>query len=973
MHPRWSWSRAAAAMFVLALAMVPTRDLSAQPARPDGGRVADVELVRPDNPHDLRPAPVMSAAQRLDLQSRLAARREAQAGGGSPAAASVGRAPNLPVAGPTSAPVAELPDDLVQPVNRQNPLSAGGSGSTLTEPATAHKGDYVIYTGNTYASYSTNRGVSFTQMTIPAGPTGAEFECCDLDVMYDPGTDKFYWIVLYTDGSVTQGAVRIFVQNPGATGATPWSCSYTYQPGAGIIPDYPHLGLSANYLYFNTNESSDWKMRRYALAQLSTCAATPVSTFTESHSTYGHRVTVPARVPNGGTAMYWAIMDSISGNSATALRIYTWAEAVTATGVTSVQRAITPSNQVNPDCRGGTGNFDWIERTTAWSTSGFRLRAAVSSNQMTIVWNSAATSTLTPAQSQTQAHIRAAQFALSGLALTAEPHVFNNDYCWGFPQIAYNQSDYLGITGFYGGQAGGGGTAAQGFVGVDDDLTSGNSYSVAAAVAGTHNRSDSRWGDYTTVVRNQSCPNLWTASTFALNGGNATSNVDARYVEFGRSRDNCVSTLAVPGNFRLGTISSSSVQVLWNNTAEETYFRVVRWNSGGSYVYSSPHPGQDVLSYTFGGLTPGVLYHFWVQACNAALCSDWSPSISSYVQPTAPGNFRNTNATTSQIDLAWNDATGETGYQVVWTPAAGGAYTYVNLGAGVTGWTHTPVTANATYYYWLRSCAGALCSAWMGALVVTAAATPSLPSGFGVTSSSTSQIVLGWGDVSGETGYQIAWTAASPISYNFVNLAPNTTSWTHTPVTSGQTYYYHIKACAGANCSPWSGGVVGTAAAAPSAPTGFTRTGGTSTSATLAWNDVSGETGYRIAYWRSGASTLYWNVSANNTGTTVTGLTPGYTYYFWIQACTGAACSGWSGPVSGSTGPLVGRPDSGVAPALPPGGSPPLRDASGIPDDVDDREAGGPAAPPDDAPPPPLRPGSPPPPPPNGGPGGGHR
>jgi len=56
-------------------------------------------------------------------------------------------------------------------------------------------------------------------------------------------------------------------------------------------------------------------------------------------------------------------------------------------------------------------------------------------------------------------------------------------------------------------------------------------------VSGTHNRTDSRYGDYFTVRRQSPCGEFFAGTGYALSGGTATSNVDARYVEFGRRRD----------------------------------------------------------------------------------------------------------------------------------------------------------------------------------------------------------------------------------------------------------------------------------------------------------------------------------------------------------------------------------------------------------------------------------------------------
>jgi hypothetical protein len=187
------------------------------------------------------------------------------------------------------------------------------------------------------------------------------------------------------------------------------------------------------------------------------------------------------------------------------------------------------SNFVNPDCRGGTGNFDWIERSTAWSIAGFRLRGAVRpGNRLWFMWNVGADA------SHTQAHIHSAIFTEPGLAALTHSPVFNNTFCFGFPALSSNTSNEFGLTVALGGRAGGGGTAARGGIGVDDSASAGNFFPTISITAGaTHNRSDARFGDYFTIRKRDDCSFGWAATNYGLvNGNTSSANVNARYVEF---------------------------------------------------------------------------------------------------------------------------------------------------------------------------------------------------------------------------------------------------------------------------------------------------------------------------------------------------------------------------------------------------------------------------------------------------------
>jgi hypothetical protein len=117
--------------------------------------------------------------------------------------------------------------------------------------------------------------------------------------------------------------------------------------------------------------------------------------------------------------------------------------------------------------------------------------------------------------------------------------ITGNAQCNGLPIISTNDHGDLGISTAVGGKKGGGGTAAQGFVGIADDFSGGVGFfpTIVRTAVGTHNRPDQRFGDYFVTHRHNPCGNSWTATNYALNGGLNTANVNSRYVEFGRGRD----------------------------------------------------------------------------------------------------------------------------------------------------------------------------------------------------------------------------------------------------------------------------------------------------------------------------------------------------------------------------------------------------------------------------------------------------
>jgi hypothetical protein len=321
--------------------------------------------------------------------------------------------------------------------------------------------------------------------------------------------------------------VRIFVRRATIAGGV--DCTYTIDPGGAgtLLPDYPHIAVSNNFLYLTTNNlnaAGSWtgsQIRRFNVAQMSSCVTAATNTVNYVGSD-GQRIVTP--VENATTTQYFGV-----NRSANVFRIIRWQEA--AAGIAQFDRTLPhASSFTNPDCRGGTGNFDFIERTTSWSIAGFRLRGAVvPGNRMWFLWN------VNRDASHAQAHLHSAIFTEPGLALLTSNAVHNSTRCFGYPTLGANSFGEFGLTFAHGGRLGGGGLPAQGAVAVDDAGSAGNFFPTFNTTAvGTHNRSDGRFGDYFTIRRNDNaCPHGWNATNYALSGGNtASSHVNARNVQF---------------------------------------------------------------------------------------------------------------------------------------------------------------------------------------------------------------------------------------------------------------------------------------------------------------------------------------------------------------------------------------------------------------------------------------------------------
>jgi hypothetical protein len=423
--------------------------------------------------------------------------------------------------------------------NIRNTHASRAGNSTLAEPASANNGKILFAAGNfRHAEWSQSNGALWADVPLPAGPADAPTLCCDHDVVIDDARRTTFHSTLYINAALTNGIVRIFVRRVVPKAA----CWYDIDPAGvddNILPDYPHIALTKRFLYLSINAvgagapGTFARMYRINMDQMQDCVAASLSSFTQPGATFGQRVWVPGEGANNAEVMYWA-----QHNDTRTMRIFRWLES--GAGPAAFDRVVAATSFVNPDCRGGTGNFDFISALNA-SIIGFQKRCTLAaggqddgSSALACYWQAGPTGGIT------QGHIRSAVFAIPGLALIAEPHVFNPNFCFGFPAVSANKRGDIGITLAWGGQAGGGGTAVRSGVGIADEFTASIGFfgTVFQTVVGVANRSDGRFGDYFTIHPHEPCEKWFSANNYAWDNSpvNGPEDVNYRTVDFGREQ-----------------------------------------------------------------------------------------------------------------------------------------------------------------------------------------------------------------------------------------------------------------------------------------------------------------------------------------------------------------------------------------------------------------------------------------------------
>lgn len=133
-----------------------------------------------------------------------------------------------------------------------------------------------------------------------------------------------------------------------------------------------------------------------------------------------------------------------------------------------------------------------------------------------------------------------------------------------------------------------------------------------------------------------------------------------------------------PGNMRVTAKSKTTVSLAWNASRDDSgrlTYNVRMW-AEGRYVTVATLP-QDQTTYTKTGLIPNVQYFFHVEAVDPSGNKTLSDGVYTTTDPDrtpppAPANLRVTQVTSSQIALAWDASSDDTGiaaYQVSVTPS----------------------------------------------------------------------------------------------------------------------------------------------------------------------------------------------------------------------------------------------------------------------------------------------------------------
>ena len=293
-------------------------------------------------------------------------------------------------------------------------------------------------------------------------------------------------------------------------------------------------------------------------------------------------------------------------------------------------------------------------------------------------------------------------------------------------------------------------------------------------------------------------------------------------------------------------------------------------------IYSMAVDSSNIIY--FAGVTPSsdfpvrAGFDMTYNALNDSFVSRLDPFLSS-IAPAVDLTAKAVSA--SSIVLGWKDynSTTVTGYKIERKPgtcAGGGAWAEIaTVGAGVTTYTNTALSASAAFSFKIRAYGAAGHSAYTPCVNATTAKgnTPIAARGLTADSTAADTVSLTWTDSStNETRFEVWRKTGTGAFAKRASLGADATSYQDTTANGNNataTYNYYITACNASGCSPASNTAV-----VPYAPVTLQLALKLPKQVSLKWTDKSSiETGY-IVQRKAGLC------SSANTWTTVAALAP---------------------------------------------------------------------------------------------------
>jgi hypothetical protein len=172
-----------------------------------------------------------------------------------------------------------------------------------------------------------------------------------------------------------------------------------------------------------------------------------------------------------------------------------------------------------------------------------------------------------------------------------------------------------------------------------------------------------------------------------------------------------------------------------------------------------------------------------------------SGSSGSRSGPISPTSVTAAPSSSSQIDLAWTDVSGESGYRLERSLDGLGGWTAVaTADADATGYHDVGLASSTTYFYRVFATDPAGDSPPSGIASATTSPDPPNPTTITTLTASSTEVDLEWLDVSGETGYRIERSVDDATWITIATTGQDVTTYQDGGLAPGTAYTYRVVA-----------------------------------------------------------------------------------------------------------------------------------------------------------------------------------
>ena len=393
-----------------------------------------------------------------------------------------------------------------------------------------------------------------------------------------------------------------------------------------------------------------------------------------------------------------------------------------------------------------------------------------------------------------------------------------------------------------------------------------------------------------------------------------------------------------PRSLRARSVGPRSITLTWEAPSSDagaaiTGYRIRRRASSNSnWITIRTNTGSAATTFRDTNLEPASAYLYQVAAINSVGAGLWSLEAGTRTHadvPGAPANLTARAAGTSRITLSWtaprnNGGASVIGYRIEVSADGGANWSILrsNTGSAATTFSHTGLRPGSRRDYRIS----AVNTAGVGtpsrvARATTEAVVPGAPRSLVARANGSTAIALSWDAPTSDggariTGYRIEASRNRNSGWTIVraNTQSSATTYRHTGLLAGSTWYYRVSAINGRGRGPTSSVATATTDATVPGQPRTLRAAGTSPNAIeLNWDAPANDggaviSGYRIE-WATTAGGP-WVALVPNSGSTATththtGLPPATTRFYRVSAINSAGIGQPAGPASATTLPDV--------------------------------------------------------------------